>query len=108
MKSKFSINVPWCNSVFTSSSGVGRTGSFAIIKDMVTEWQRNGKLDEDYVTQKLHWIRSRRMESVDNVDQFLWLHEMAQALREGKVKVRPVEEGAYKDLLDWAQCDNNS
>ena len=75
---------------------------------MVTEWQKKGVLDENYVTKKLHWIRSRRMESVDNVDQFLWLHEMAQALREGKVKVRPVEEGAYKDLLDWAQCDNNS
>ena len=70
---------------------------------MVTESVNGQRLTSDDVTRIFKHVRSRRMQSVDNADQFIWLHDVAKELTEGTLTVRPANEGVYKELVDWAQ-----
>ena len=57
-------------------------------------------------TRLLKWVRSRRMQSVDNVDQFEWLHGIAYEMRMGVLKVRSAKETIYKEILDCFGAKN--
>ena len=84
----------------STPAGVGRTGCFAVIQRMLADYSTIGEIpDENRVTELFQWIRSRRMKSVDNVDQFLWLHQIADSLKEGELELRPIEKNVYGSLI---------
>ena len=78
-------------------TGVGRTGCFAVVQRMLAEL--SGGYDAD-ATRMLKWVRSRRMHSVDNVEQFVWLQDIADGMQTGTLKVRSTKESVYKEILD--------
>jgi len=91
------------------SAGVGRTGCFYIIQQILNQANsiinfnndNNNSNELDNIIYRLVVdLRKKRMNSVDNQQQYEWLQKIARSLNSAELKVKTISEGAYKDMED--------